>query len=458
LISDKIKMSKAEFQMNTLDELRAGKLNGARSIKLSCELKTFPSEILELSDSLEMLDLSGNDLTSLPPQLPRLKRLHTLFCSQNRFEELPPILGECRKLDIVGFKSNKISVVSPGSIPINLRWLILTDNHIDQLPERLGDCRRLQKLMLAGNRLGGIPESLSKCAHLELIRLSANCLQEFPERLLDLSNLSWIAFSGNPFNTKLERTRAVNHQLPTIRWHDLELQGVLGKGASGIIYRARVRGCTGWPELIAVKVFKGPVTSDGFPSDEAAAATEAGEHPALLSAIASITGHPSGSAALALQLIGPEFQTMAGPPSLGSCTRDEYSHDTVFSLAQLLGISRDVSSAVSHLHNRGIVHGDLYAHNILRSGVKAYLGDFGAASQFAVDGVIGDKLQRLEARAFGHLLNEMMSRCNELGRSKRISAALNDLRDELLSENIAMRPPLRDACSRLAEIADDLQE
>lgn len=438
--------------MNTLDELRAGKLNGARAIKLSCELETFPSEIFELSDSLEMLDLSGNCLTSLPPQLPKLKHLHTLFCSQNRFEELPPILGDCAKLDIVAFKSNTISAVSPDSIPINLRWLILTDNNIDHLPGRLGDCRRLQKLMLAGNRLGSIPESLSKCDRLELVRLSANRLQEFPEWLLDLSNLSWIAFSGNPFNTKLERTRALNHQLPTIRWHDLELQGVLGQGASGIIYRARIRECTGWPEIIAVKVFKGAVTSDGFPSDEAAAATEAGEHPALLSAIASITGHPSGSAALALQLIGPEFQTMAGPPSLGSCTRDEYPNDSVFSLAQLLGISHDISSAVAHLHDRGIMHGDLYAHNILRWGVKAYLGDFGAASQFAVDGVTSDQLQRLEARAFGHLLDEMKSRCDELGRSNRISTALNDLCRELLSENIATRPSLRDACSRLGEM------
>lgn len=98
------KIERAVCHMNTLDELRTGKLHGARAIKLSCDLDTFPSEIFDLSDSLEILDLSGNLLTSLPSELPRLRRLRTLFCSQNRFEELPPVLGECAQLDIVGFK------------------------------------------------------------------------------------------------------------------------------------------------------------------------------------------------------------------------------------------------------------------------------------------------------------------------------------------------------------------
>lgn len=58
----------------------------------------------------------------------------------------------------------------------------------------------------------------------------------------------------------------------------------------------------------------------------------------------------------------------SGPPSLESCTRDIYPLGQSFSLV-VLCIAR------------GILHGDLYAHNILwNEQGDALLGDFGAAS------------------------------------------------------------------------------
>jgi serine/threonine protein kinase len=65
-----------------------------------------------------------------------------------------------------------------------------------------------------------------------------------------------------------------------------------------------------------------------------------------------------------------------------------------------------------HLHAQGINHGDLYAHNILHCGEgRAVLGDFGAAS-FHPPGDPGaaEALQRIEVRAFGCLLEELVER------------------------------------------------
>ena len=61
-----------------------------------------------------------------------------LFCSNNRFVELPASLGECAGLDIVGFKANAIERVPASSLPESLRWLILTDNRVAALPDTLG--------------------------------------------------------------------------------------------------------------------------------------------------------------------------------------------------------------------------------------------------------------------------------------------------------------------------------
>lgn len=139
--------------MSTLEELKAGKLRGVKTLKLSCHLETFPEEILTLADTLEVLDLNGNYLDSLPPSLCQLKNLKILFLSFNKFKKIPPCIAQCKNLSILGFKSNQIDEVPEDIFPLSLRWLILTDNKIEQLPHSMGKLTRLEKLALAGNRL-----------------------------------------------------------------------------------------------------------------------------------------------------------------------------------------------------------------------------------------------------------------------------------------------------------------
>lgn len=79
--------------MNTVEQLRAGELAGSRRIRLAC------------------------GLSKLPDDLPRLRHLRILFCSDNQFTELPAVLGQCRQLSMIGFKANQIRHV-PAATPI----------------------------------------------------------------------------------------------------------------------------------------------------------------------------------------------------------------------------------------------------------------------------------------------------------------------------------------------------
>jgi len=54
---------------HTLEELKSEKLNGLKRLKLVEALKEFPVEIFSLADTLEILDLSENQLTELPMKL-----------------------------------------------------------------------------------------------------------------------------------------------------------------------------------------------------------------------------------------------------------------------------------------------------------------------------------------------------------------------------------------------------
>ena len=405
--------------MNTLSLLRSGQLNGARRLDLSCELAEFPEEIYDLADTLEVLNLSGNFLSSLPQDFTRLHRLRILFCSENRFTTVPEVLGECPHLNTIGFKANKISRLPSAALNPALRWLILTDNALHTLPPELGDCTQLKKLMLSGNQLRQIPEQMAACSELELLRIASNRLSALPDWLLNLPKLAWLAYADNPFcnegaTTTLQLQKTTFKNIP---WDSLCVQQKLGQGASGVIYQASHRQKTNEniqsTQLVAVKLFKNAVTSDGLPESEMAACMSAGSNPNLIGVVGHINDHPDGCAGLVMQLIDPSYKNLADPPSLTSCTRDVYGSSTQFPLKVALRIATAIAGTMKHLHERGILHGDLYGHNILYdSQGKCLLGDFGAASFFATEAPVSAlALQRLEVRAFACLLEELLDRC-----------------------------------------------
>jgi Leucine-rich repeat (LRR) protein len=140
--------------------------------------------------------------------------------------------------------------------------------------------------MLAGNRLTALPVELGNCRNLSLLRISANSLSWLPQWLLSMPKLSWLAFSGNLFNVKPAITDSL-----LINYHEWKMETQLGEGASGVIFKAGWQSNTADKE-VAVKIFKGAVTSDGLPEDEMLTYMAAGHHPGLVKLLGRIAGHP----------------------------------------------------------------------------------------------------------------------------------------------------------------------
>jgi len=394
----------------TLAALRSGQLKGIARLDLACDIQEFPREIFDLADTLEVLNLSGNALSALPDDLSRLSKLRVIFCSDNRFTQLPEVLSSCVHLEMVGFKANRIREVAAAAISPRLRWLILTDNQVSALPDSIGSCARLQKLMLAGNQLADLPEAMRGCVGLELLRISANRFEALPDWLLQLPRLTWLAFGGNPVSAA---PHVPSPAVARLQWSDIELGEKLGEGASGVIHKAHWQPSpqeAGHP--VAVKLFKGAVTSDGFPAEEMAACLAAGDHAHLIGVIGVLTGHPAGTSGLVMPWVDPGFRNLAGPPNLATCTRDIYGDGQRFSLPLVLDLAIGLAAVGEHLHARGISHGDFYAHNVLyRPEGGCFLGDFGAASFYPPQASGGaNPFEALEVRAFGCLLGELLER------------------------------------------------
>lgn len=402
--------------LRTLARLRAHELQGSIRLDLRrAGLEEFPAEILTLADTLEVLDLSDNALVDLPDALAGLKRLHTVFVSGNRLDAVPRVLGRLPALDTLGLKANRIERVAAEALAPTLRWLILTDNRIAELPARLTECERLQKLMLAGNRLRALPEGMGRLRRLELIRLSANCFERIehalPDALLELPELAWLAHAGNPFSAVLEQG-SETEALERVPWQSLRMGALLGEGASGRIYAASwSRGRDGFVE-VAIKLFKGGVTSDGLPRSEMTAALQSGHHPHLLGALGRLVGHPDGVEGLVLPKLGPAWKPLASPPSMLSCSRDVYADGIEWPFEDADAIYRAARSALSHLHGRGLSHGDLYGHNLLVDGRGGtLLSDFGAASFLPRhDATRSEALRKLDLRALEILRQELARR------------------------------------------------
>ena len=437
--------------MHTLEQLRAGALHGATRLQLRGGLTDFPHEIFDLADTLEILDLTDNALSTLPDDLPRLHQLRILFCSGNRFTELPAMLGRMPALTMVGFKANRIESVPASALPPNLRWLVLTDNRIAHLPPELGRRPALQKLMLAGNRLTSLPAEMAQLDQLELLRISANAFEQLPDWLTALPRLAWLACAGNPWGEA--RAQAMSSApAPVIGWDQLTLQQQLGEGASGVIHRAVWRHA-GASEPVAVKLYKGAMTSDGSPLNEMAACVAAGQHPNLIPVRGRIAQHPEHAHGLVMALVDPAFINLAGPPSFASCTRDVYDDDKRFAWCDLLAIAHGVAAAAAQLHAHGILHGDLYGHNVLHDAAgHSLLGDFGAAAFYDPAAAQALPLQQLEVRAFGLLLEELIERCEA---PPATQMQLTALQAACVQPDVAARPLFAAIAAQLAAIKQD---
>ena len=424
--------------------MRRGDLDGTRELRLSGGLTELPAEIFGLADTLEVLDLGDGELTTLPDDMGRLRKLRVLFCSNNRFARLPPSLGDCSSLSQLGFRGTGMREVPGEALPPALRWLTLTDNRIEQLPDALGERPLLQKLMLSGNRLRQLPRGLAQAENLELVRLASNGFEHLAPWLLDLPRLAWISWAGNPF----ERSTA-GADVRLVPWAHLEPAELLGEGASGRVHRALWRTPVGEPRPVALKLFKGAMTSDGLPEREMAACLAAGDHPHLTGALGRLVDHPEHLQGLLMPLLPAHWQVLAGPPSLASCSRDVYDPALRLDPAAALRIATAAATAAGHLHALGLLHGDLYGHNILcdPDTGDAVLSDFGAASVLPATRE-SEALQRIEVRAWGLLFGELLERCQK---EPSGSPGLHALQSACVKPDPGTRPLLRDVLTVLRD-------
>jgi len=148
--------------------------------------------------NLEALDLTGNNLVSLPAQISLLSMLKVLNLNNNYCRHLPPQIKSLSKLTTLHLQQNKLLSLPLEICTIpSLRGLYLQNNCLQQLPADVQVLRNLERLSLENNQLRSLPSEVKVLSKLHWLQLDNNSLNSLPSEVGFLENLNVLSVDGN---------------------------------------------------------------------------------------------------------------------------------------------------------------------------------------------------------------------------------------------------------------------
>lgn len=133
-------------------------------------LTNIPARIGSLS-SLQLLHLSKNKLSRLPPEFSSL-RIRRLDLSNNLFDTMPPEVFSLSCLETLDLSGNNIQFIPPDISKLTtLKVLNLTSNKIAALPPELFLLPNLHTLYLGSNKISIVPSDIHLCSRAGLINV-----------------------------------------------------------------------------------------------------------------------------------------------------------------------------------------------------------------------------------------------------------------------------------------------
>ncbi len=162
------------------------------------QLTSLPAEIVFLS-ALRTLEVHCNALSSFPSQLERLPNLANISAHHNRVASLPDWLARCTSLERVELAGNPLAPV------IQLAWKqprALTQKfsnmQLSHIPLELFSFCHITELYLNDNQLVALPHEIASLSRLCILDLRNNLLSMLPWQLGTLTRLTSLRLSHNP--------------------------------------------------------------------------------------------------------------------------------------------------------------------------------------------------------------------------------------------------------------------
>ncbi|XP_035665248.1 leucine-rich repeat receptor-like protein kinase PEPR1 [Branchiostoma floridae] len=165
-------------------------VNGRLKLDLSNQdLTSIPEEVFDITD-LEFLDVSNNKLSSIPEAIGRLQKLYRLDADGNMLKSLPQAIGSLQKLTHLYVYRNKLANLPPGIEKLQkLTLLSIFDNQLTKVPPGVCMLPSLEVLDASNNKLSTFPPGVEKLQKLRELGIDGNQLTEVPPGVFLLPNL-----------------------------------------------------------------------------------------------------------------------------------------------------------------------------------------------------------------------------------------------------------------------------
>uniref|UniRef100_A0A0K0DLX0 LRRcap domain-containing protein n=1 Tax=Angiostrongylus cantonensis TaxID=6313 RepID=A0A0K0DLX0_ANGCA len=116
------------------------------------------------------VNLSDNELQTIPNSIGRLKKLTILKLEKNHIYHLTQAIGSCEQLTELFLTHNLLQIGGCTSLTV----LSLRENEITEIPMDIGKCEKLTVLDLCNNRLSYLPFTINVLFKLQALWLSEN--------------------------------------------------------------------------------------------------------------------------------------------------------------------------------------------------------------------------------------------------------------------------------------------
>lgn len=179
--------------------------------------------------NLEILDLHGNNISSLPDGIDKLVRLRMLNLNENALEDLPfeslsklpltelqarknklsgtligPSVRSFPQLQILDVAANQIRQIVDGAQPLSLpslHQLTLSMNRIISLPD-MTSWTNLLTINADENSIAAFPEGFLGLENLRHVDFTSNDIRIIPPEIARMNNLAMLRITGNPLKDK----------------------------------------------------------------------------------------------------------------------------------------------------------------------------------------------------------------------------------------------------------------